>query len=261
MRFSSALRWTRVLLHFFCAWFTCVLLFRFYRPAAQRDYVQRWSGQFLRLLQVKLEHTGSLPGGACVLVANHLSWLDIFVILALQPAAFIAKSETRAWPMIGSLLAASGTIFIDRSRRKAVHETLQTMQQRLSHQQAVAFFPEGTTSDGRALLPFHSNLFAAVLNQKTPASTHPVVPLAIHYQRHGAPCFDPAYIDHDTLLTSMRRVIRAQPFTAALCITPALNPADYTSRQALASDAQTAIAAALGHDKEASFFRSRMPAE
>lgn len=98
-------------------------------------------------------------GGAYV--ANHSSWLDIFVMNAAVNAQFVAKSEVARWPGIGQLAKAVGTIFITRDRRLAAqHRDL--LQARLKAGDRILFFPEGTTSDGRGILPFRSSLFAAL---------------------------------------------------------------------------------------------------
>jgi 1-acyl-sn-glycerol-3-phosphate acyltransferase len=243
------LRWTRVLAHFLRGWLTCVALFPFVGQAARNAHIVAWSKQLLKLLRVELQYEGALPEGACVIAANHISWLDIFLVLACRPASFVSKSEAGAWPMIGKLLRAAGTVLIDRGRRKAVHEALQQIRHRLNNQHAVAFFPEGTTSDGTGLLPFHANLFEAAMQPKSADAPHwrpvPVVPIAIRYELHGAICLDAAYIGETTLLDSMHRLIKSGPMQAIVIVGQYLSPADFATRHALAAATQEIISKAL----------------
>lgn len=97
-------------------------------------------------------------GGA--VVANHSSWLDIFALNAGQRIFFVSKSDVRDWPGIGWLARATGTVFIDRRVREAqTHRNLITKRVRQGHR--LLFFPEGTSTDGRRVLPFKPTLFEA----------------------------------------------------------------------------------------------------
>ena len=117
--------------------------------------------------------TLALPPGRLV-VANHLSWLDIFAIDALCPASFVAKSEIARWPLVGTLVARAGTLFIERGRRHAVHRLIEHIERSLQAGGRVAVFPEGTTGAGHALLPFHANLIQAAVDAQAP-----VVPVLV----------------------------------------------------------------------------------
>jgi 1-acyl-sn-glycerol-3-phosphate acyltransferase len=246
---GAALRWLRVLVHFLRGWLVCVALFPFVKEQARNAHVVAWSKKLLALLRVELKYEGALPDGACVIAANHVSWLDIFLVLANRPASFVSKSEAGAWPMIGKLLRAAGTILIDRSRRKAVHEALQQIRHRLHGEGGVAFFPEGTTSDGTGLLPFHANLFEAAMPPKSAQAQHwqpvPVVPVAIRYEIDGAICLDAAYIGETTLLDSMHRRITTGPMRAIVMVGEHLSPSDFATRHALAAATQDVISKAL----------------
>ena len=90
-----------------------------------------------------------------LIVANHVSWLDIFVLNTLQPARFIAKSELKRWPLVGRFATNAGTLFIDRARRHDTHKVNRHAAEVLAHGDVIAIFPEGTTTDGRDVLPFH----------------------------------------------------------------------------------------------------------
>ena len=103
-----------------------------------------------------------------LIVANHISWLDIFVLNALQPARFIAKAELQRWPVVGRLIANAGTLFIERERRRDTHTVNRHTVEALARGDVVAVFPEGTTSDGTGLLKFHSSLLQPIVDAGGP---------------------------------------------------------------------------------------------
>jgi len=145
-----------------------------------------------------------VPAG--LVACNHISWIDIFVIQAHWPCIFIAKSEIRAWPLVGWLVAGSGTIFIERGNRRAVPGVIEQAQRYFSKGERVAFFPEGTTSDGTEVLPFHASLFSMI---ETAPQT-PLTLMAIRYKERGQPTKATAYIDEMTLWESMVRIMSSE---------------------------------------------------
>jgi 1-acyl-sn-glycerol-3-phosphate acyltransferase len=185
----------------------------------------------LAICGVRLHRTGqsnqSRPSegwpSPCLLVANHISWIDIYVILAQGPVIFIAKSEIRSWPIIGWLVSLSGTIFIERGSRHALRGVLHQAAARFKSGHAVLFFPEGTTSDGLGLLPFHSNLFS--LAQQDPDL--PICALTIRYAQHGQPSTVPAYIGEMTLLQSMMAIVSTPGLSAHCHVHPSFYARDW----------------------------------
>lgn len=145
----------------------------------------------LRLFNVRVTERGRPPGEAATLVvANHVSWLDIPVIGSLHPLSFIAKSEIEGWPVVGHLAKLQRSVFIDRQRRKATAEVNDALAHRLVKGEAIVLFAEGTTSDGNRLLPFRSSLVGAAQAALMHDSVERVLlqPLAITYtRRHGLP--------------------------------------------------------------------------
>ncbi|EYD73589.1 1-acyl-sn-glycerol-3-phosphate acyltransferase [Rubellimicrobium mesophilum DSM 19309] len=117
----------------------------------------------LALLGIRLEVAGRPMRGPGAMVANHSSWLDIFALNALAPIVFVAKSEVADWPGIGHLARATGTLFIRREARGEVAEQALAITGRLTHGETLLFFPEGTSTDGRRVLPFKPALFAGLL--------------------------------------------------------------------------------------------------
>ena len=175
---------------------------------AQRTLaVREWSREVLRILGVELVVQGEVPDqGPALVVANHVSWLDILVMNAAQPARFVSKADVKQWPLLGSLITGAGTLYIERENRRDAMRVVHHVAERLQAQDLIAIFPEGTTGDGTALLPFHANLFQAAI-----AAEAPVLPVALSYvhvggaTRHDAP----VYIGDTTLLASMWATVRA----------------------------------------------------
>jgi 1-acyl-sn-glycerol-3-phosphate acyltransferase len=155
---------------------TTTFVFPLTSAARRRALVQRWSARLLRMLHVDTRVHGSLAadGGNVLIVANHISWLDIFVLNAVCPVRFVAKAELARWPLVGRLVRGSGTLFIERARRRDTHRVNQTVTDALAGGDVVALFPEGTTSDGASVLPFKSSLLQSIVD----ASGH-VQPLAL----------------------------------------------------------------------------------
>ncbi|MGI9405570.1 MAG: lysophospholipid acyltransferase family protein [Hyphomicrobiaceae bacterium] len=119
--------------------------------------------QIARLLGLRIHVNGTLERNRpLLLVANHVSWLDIVVLSAVTPVSFVAKKEVRSWPFVGWLARLQRTVFIDRERRASLQATSRQISRRLHVGDKVLFFPEGTSSDGNRILPFKSSLFAAV---------------------------------------------------------------------------------------------------
>src|SRR5688572_31093273 len=116
--------------------------------------VPMWFHRFLlRLFNVRVIEKGRPPGeSATLVVANHVSWLDIPVIGSLHPLSFIAKSEIEGWPVVGFMATLQRSVFIDRQRRKATAEVNDALAHRLVKGEVIVLFAEGTTSDGNRLL-------------------------------------------------------------------------------------------------------------
>ncbi|WP_237173474.1 lysophospholipid acyltransferase family protein [Paracandidimonas lactea] len=142
-----------------------IAIFPFIGPRARACMNWRWSRVLMALCGVRTHIKGEPRlDGPVMWVANHVSWVDIFVLNCVRPTAFVAKSEIRAWPIIGWLVAGAGTVFIERGRRHAVRAVSEQMEARFRHGEAVGLFPEGTTSPGDDVRPFHSSLFEAALH-------------------------------------------------------------------------------------------------
>ncbi len=207
-----------------------ILRTRFEREdaAGQRLLVQQWSAQALQVMGVRLQVLGQEPAGAMLVVANHMSWLDIIVMNAACPSRFVSKSDVKQWPVVGRLVEASGTLFIERDNRRDALRVVHHMAECLRAGERLAVFPEGTTSDGQQVLPFHANLLQAAV-----ATDAAVCPVGLRYTSDqafniedgmaqeeplGVPAMHPAplYINDDTLVNSIWRTVRAADLCAVV---------------------------------------------
>ena len=176
--------------------------------AEQREMrVQAWALQFLALWGIHLRVVGQpVAQGPALMVANHISWLDILVIHAARHCRFVSKSDIRGWPLVGLLATGAGTLYIERSKRRDALRMVKDMADAMRKGDVVAVFPEGTTSDGRALLPFHANLIQAAIEADAP-----VQPMSLKFidAQTGETSFAPCYIGDDTLIGSVWRTLKA----------------------------------------------------
>jgi len=156
-----------------------IVLFRFPRLAtAQRlARIRWWSRKMVHLLGIELRVEGTPLASGGLLAVNHISWLDIMVVHALVPEArFVSKADVKAWPLISRLVDSAGTLYLERERKRDALRVVHAMAEALASGQTVAIFPEGTTSTGHGLLPFHANLLQAAISTATP-----VQPVALRF--------------------------------------------------------------------------------
>ncbi|MEW2327350.1 lysophospholipid acyltransferase family protein [Micromonospora chersina] len=211
-------------------------------PAGRRRAALRgWARWTLRALGVRLVVRGRLPRGRALLVANHVSWLDILAVLAVAPARMLAKREVRDWPVVGALAAAAGTVFVDRSRPRDLPATVGRVAGALRAGHSVAVFPEGTTWCGEAAGCRPGRGFRPAVFQAAVDAGAPVVPLGLGYRYAGHPSTLPAFLGEETLWESVRRVLAARDLTAAVTVAAALHPAGGADRRALARAAESSI--------------------
>lgn len=216
-------------------------------PAVRARITQAWAAKMLRILNILLAVHGARPGEDArqlFVVANHVSWLDIFVINATQPSRFVAKSEIRDWPIAGWLCESAGTIFVRRSKRSDTTRINAEIHDALEQGDTVAFFPEGTTTCGDRLLKFHTALFEpAVANHAV------VAPAAIRYHDDGgAPSAVTTFVGEITFAQSISGIIAEQKLIAEITFAPGIATALLTRREA-ALAAEDAIAAILNLPK------------
>lgn len=241
----AAFRLLRVVLHLFQGLATCALVFPYIDEARRLRHIKVWSGKLLALCRVDvlvLHERNAQPAKRALIVANHISWLDIFVINTLHPCRFVAKSDIRDWPLIGWLCEKAGTIFISRGKLRDVRRIYQGLVTSLHAGEHVAFFPEGGTAAQGALLPFHANLFEAAIEAEVP-----VQPYALRYVDASGKLHPAAdFVGDMTFVQSMLTVLRSKPMTAQLILLPPIDTNAASHRRELADNARHAIARVLG---------------
>jgi 1-acyl-sn-glycerol-3-phosphate acyltransferase len=168
-----------------------------------------------------------------------VSWIDIYVVNAWRPTPFVSKAEVRQWPIVGWLAQQLDTIFLQREKRSDAKRIMHELSERLKRGELMCVFPEGTTSVGKDLLPFHSNLFQAAVLARCP-----VQPICLMYEDgNGRQSEAPAYIDDLTLSFTLNAMLRTTPLTGHLYVCDVI--AAGADRRVLAKDAQGAIETAL----------------
>ncbi len=172
-----------------------------------------------------------------LVLANHISWLDIFAINAVLPSRFVAKAEIGDWPLLGVLVSRSGTLYIERGRRHAVAAINQTVREHLQRGETIVVFAEGTTTDGSALLPFHSNLIAPAIDVGAG-----IWPIAIRYTERGERSLAAAFIGEMGILTSLARVLVARQLMIEVTVLAPITIAGARDRHTIARAARSAIA-------------------
>ena len=155
--------------------FRCAFRQKNSAPIARALWLQRHSRRVLKIFNLETRIEGPVPARG-LLVSNHQSYLDIFVLASLAPAVFVAKREIRSWPVIGWLTQMGGTLFVDRDRRVQVGQVNVEIQAALNRGALVVLFPEGGSSSGQTVLPFKSSLL-----EPAAQTTHPLSVSAIQY--------------------------------------------------------------------------------
>lgn len=235
-------RAVRIFVHLLEGVATTSLVFPFAGRPRRRVLVRRWSARLLRIAGIECRVLGGVPDDPrnVLVVANHVSWLDIVVLNAVCPVRFVSKAEVARWPLAGRLARGAGTLFIERARRRDAHRMTGDVSAALSAGDVVAIFPEGTTTAGDELLPFKSSLLQAAID----AGAH-VLPLALRYRDHaGRHTPVAAYTGGDTFVQSFWRVCGAASLVIEVHSLPPL-PARERHRRELAREAELAIRSAL----------------
>ena len=195
--------------------FRCVFCPKISRRHARALWLQRISRHVGRIFQLEIQAAGTIPARG-VLICNHVSYVDILVLVSLAPAVFVAKREVKSWPVMGLLAQMGGTLFIDRQRRTHVGAVNDEIETALDDGALVIIFPEGTSSDGRTVLPFKSSLLEPATQQKPPLTVG-----RLHYVRENGDddaaigyWGDAVFFPHLLNLLSQEKVRAVVRFTA-----------------------------------------------
>jgi 1-acyl-sn-glycerol-3-phosphate acyltransferase len=210
--------------------------------ASQRhERIQWWAAGLLRHMGLTVQVSGIPRPGAALIVANHVSWLDIAAIHAAAPhARFVSKADVLSWPLLGWLIKNAGTLFIERERKRDALRVVHAVAASLQAGETVAVFPEGTTGAGAELLPFHANLLQAAVSTATP-----VQPVVLRFDDvTGRYCAAAQYIGDTTLLQSLWRVASARGLCVAVQVMVPMST-EHADRRLLAEHLREVMAERL----------------
>jgi lyso-ornithine lipid O-acyltransferase len=200
-----------------------------------------WSA--CKILGIKKSVEGTMPKTPCLIVANHVSWLDIPVIGSIWPFHFVAKKEVGTWPGFGTLANLQNTIFVDRGRRQSVLASRNEIRTRIMAGDTVVLFPEGTSNNGREVFPFKSTFFSVVENIDLPA-----IPITLIYEtQRGLPMMrrqrpSVAWVGDTEMLPHLWNFLKSGPITVRVIVH---EPCMAESRKAMAKHAHRLIKTTL----------------
>lgn len=238
-----AWRLLRLGLHVLRGVLTAILVLPWGSPGLRMTLTREWSRSLLDLLGVQLRVRGNPLDAAdhnVLVVSNHVSWLDIYLLNTVRPLRFVSKAEIRNWPVVGRLAVFTGTLFLERGRRRDTARVNDAVSIALTSGDCVAFFPEGTTTDGTYLKPFLSSLLQAAINAQAELR-----PVALRYilpdggiDRAAAYCGDMSMMD------SLRNILARREIRAELIFLEPI-PTSGKHRRELARQAEQLISSAL----------------
>ncbi|MGL4768483.1 MAG: lysophospholipid acyltransferase family protein [Formosimonas sp.] len=234
-----------LVVHIVLGLFVGLVVFRFIDWGARTRIISIWSRMLLGVIGVKLvlDHPPPHKPMKGLQVSNHSSWMDIFVSNSVQAARFLAKSDIQKWPVLGTLVTSAGTLYVERGNRHSINKTNAEITASARNGELIGLYPEGTTTDGTHLLPFKSNLFQPAIDN------HMLVyPVGISYKKNGRYTPLAAYAGDTSLLKSFWDLTSSFGVSAHVSFGHPIVAADYSSRQALALEAQSAVARLLGQE-------------
>ena len=211
----------------------------------KRLATQQWSAKILSILGISVEVIGELdttsPQLYRMLVANHISWLDPLVIQTLQHSIFVAKQEVSKWPVVGLIAKRCEVVFVNRGSPSSTKKMVQSMSQALQQYRCIAGFPEGTSSEGYEVGPFHPNLFEVAI-----ANSCEVIALTLRYknQANHTMSLEPAFVGDIGFIASLHRVICAPPILVQIVVSNPITPVGH-NRRSLAQLAHSKVKAQL----------------
>jgi 1-acyl-sn-glycerol-3-phosphate acyltransferase len=227
---------------FWILWVRCPRLSREQKWAE----IQSWSQRTLAIMGVSVRvHPGqdfsALFASPQLLVANHVSWLDVLVIQSLQPSVFVSKKEVRAWPVVGAIAHACEVVFVDRGSPSSARKMVADVTDALARGYRVTGFPEGTSTEGHEVRMFHANLFEAAIDRSVD-----VQPVALRYinAATGEHCQVAAFVGEIGFMESLHKVMCAPSITVRLHMGEPLSPQGH-SRRTLAHLSHRSVSAQL----------------
>ena len=234
-------KFSLIIIHLFYGFFQALYIL-YINDKPKKRYIKSWSKRLLSILKIHLEINQDLnkllSNKHFLIVSNHISWLDIFLINSLVPISFLSKGDVESWPLIGKLTKCADTIYIKRGNKKSLTMASNQIEKKLNKMDSVYFFPEGFATDGSRLLPFKSNFFQTAINCNIN-----ILPLLIRYTSDGKFTSSPSYEADISLARSMWALIKVKNLTAHISVLPLVS--NKKNRKFVANEAHQKIYKAL----------------
>ena len=193
-----------------------------------KKVVNNWSKILCRVCGIKIQSKGLKQGNPVLIVANHISWLDIPIIHSQKLLGFIAKSEIGNWPMFGILIKSGEVVLIKRGKHESRKKVLELMQQRLRQNRSIGVFPEGKATNGDKLGHFHRQLMQAAIETQVPIQA-----VAIKFiHADGTRNKDIGFRPHEKFIPNILRILTLPGCTAELNFCEPLDTKNITAREA-----------------------------
>ena len=226
----------KIILHILLVVPLCLLILVSTKNQQER-IIRFWCKRLLSIFEIKVEVTGLetylVNQKKYLMVANHISWMDIIVIQSIKPCIFVAKSDVASWPLFGWVAQMTGTIFIKRDKVSDIKKALKKMKRRLI-KRSVCIFPEGTSTNGRYLLPFKSNLFQSSID-----TNKSILPLCLRYEQNNSYSDKAAFVDDMSLVDSINKIKQEKDMRVIVEVLQPIRPR--YNRKELASYTQEII--------------------
>ena len=240
--FSASLRAVRLSTHVFRALLLACIFPSLGKESQQRT-MKKWSMELLEILSVRTHLSGidaiTVNSGK-LFAANHISWLDVFVINASTPARFVAKSEVNSWPLVGWLVRRTGTIFIKREFKRDTARVNEVVSNCLATGEDIVLFPQGTSTDGTRPVSFHSSMLQGAIDAAV--VLHPLA--ILYHDSHGARIEEVAFTGEMTFLDSLWKILCLASIDVSITYLPGI-ACEGAIRRELAVKSQDAINAVL----------------
>ena len=226
MRFISRfllrlLRLPFVLLWLMSSLLSVALIYPFVSLPWRGRMNRAWSRALIILCGVRVDVMGEYRiSGPALWVANHVSWIDIYILAGVRSVLFVAKSEIRRWPVLGWLVAKVGTVFLHRGQRNSLRQVGEEMKIRFQRGEVIGLFAEGTTSTGFDVLPFHSSLFDPAVRAQVD-----IQPVALRFMHHGRRSDFAAFVGDETLVANLWTLLGATGVSVEVEFLPTLTAA------------------------------------
>lgn len=233
---QSIILYTRLVALIFFTIFCIVLVIIFYPILAKKywiNFVKMWANGVVAIIGIKIQIIGKKTDYVeknSMVIANHISWLDIPILYTQHSVGFIGRAEMKKWPIISLLIKSGGTIFINRERKRDLIHVNKIVSKQLINGATVGLFPEGKTSSGIHLQPFKAPLFEAPITAKST-----IIPLVIkYYTKRGKPTTATTYEGDITLWQSLKSSLKLNGILVKITPLPRINAADFENREVLA---------------------------